>query len=72
MNKIRSWSSRTRHLHLHPFNFNAPRVSRHVQRRLHGVRDGLPVGQDLCEVSGSQDVPEGGHGQQPGGVAETV
>ena len=33
---------------------------------LHGARDVLPVTEDLVEVLGAQDVPQGGLGQQPG------
>lgn len=33
---------------------------------LHSVRNFLTVRQDLCQVLGTQDVPQGGLSQQPG------
>ena len=39
---------------------------------LHGARDALPVTEDLMEVLGAQDVPQGGLGQQPGVVVVVV
>ena len=37
-----------------------------------GLGDGLPVGEDLGQVPGAQDVPQGGGGQQPGGPVVVV
>ena len=39
-------------------------ISKYFQICLHGARDALPVAEDLVEVLGAEDVPEGGLGQQ--------
>lgn len=39
---------------------------------LHIVRNFLTVREDLCQVLGAQDVPQGGLGQQPGGSISIV
>ena len=39
---------------------------------MHGVRDGLPVAEDLGEVPGAEHVPQRGGGQQPGGPVVVV
>ena len=35
---------------------------------LHAAGDALPLPEDLVQGLGAQDVPQGGLGQQPGGV----
>ena len=40
-------------------------ISKYFQICLHRARDALPVAEDLVEVLGAEDVPEGGLGQQP-------
>ena len=49
-----------------------PGVGGLLQAVVHGVRDGLSVREDLWEVPGAEDVPEGGGGQQPGGPVVVV
>ena len=53
-------------LDLHPVHVDAPGVGRLLQAVVHRVGNGLPVREDLREVPGAQDVPQGGGGQQPG------
>lgn len=55
--------------HLDPLDLDSPWVCGVVERGLHDVGDGLPLTQDLRQVLGAQHVPEGGRGQQAGGVA---
>lgn len=43
------------------------RVYCRVQTHLHAVSDALAVGQELRQVLGSEDIPEGGLSQQAGG-----
>ena len=45
-------------LDLHPLHVDAPGVRGHLQVVVHAVRNGLPVGQDLREVPGPEDVPD--------------
>ena len=53
------------HLHLHPLHFYSPRIGGFVETRLHDVRDGFPLGEDLGQVLGAQHVSKGGRRQQP-------
>lgn len=47
--------------HFHPLHFDTPRIRGHIQRRLHSVRDGLPVRQDLRQILRPQDVTQRRH-----------
>ena len=56
-------------LHFYSFNFYTPRISGLIQARLHDMGNGLTLGENLGQVLGPQHVPQGGGGQQLGGVA---
>ena len=51
--------------HLHPLHLDPPGRRGLVQDGLHGDGDALPVGEDLVQVLGAEDVPQRGLGQQP-------
>ena len=59
-------------LNLHPVHVDAPGVGGLLQAVVHRVGDGLPVREDLREVPGAEDVPQGGGGQQSGGPVVVV
>ena len=44
---------------------HSPRIGGFVETRLHDVRDGFPLGEDLGQVLGAQHVSKGGRRQQP-------
>ena len=54
--------------HFHSFRLDTPGVSGLIEGVLHHPGDGLPLREDLGQVPGAQYVPQGGCGQQPGGV----
>ena len=55
---LQSSPAHQRHLHLHSLHFYSPRIGGLIKTRLHGVRDGLPLGEDLGQVLGAQHVPQ--------------
>ena len=61
---------RTIYSHLHPLDLDSPRVCGLVQARLHDVRDGLPLREDLGQVLGAQNVPQCRRREEPRRMAE--
>ena len=45
-------------LDLNPLHLNTPGVRGLVQARLHLLSDGLPLRQDVSEISSSKNIPE--------------
>ena len=53
-------------------HLDSPEVGGLVQRVLHHLGDGLPLGQNLGEVAGPEHVPQRGGRQQPRRVASNI
>lgn len=56
--------------HLHALNLDTPRFRGFVQGRLHGVRDGLALGQDLGQTSRPEDRSQRAGSQLSSGMTE--
>ena len=53
-------------------HLDSPEVGGLVQRVLHHLGDGLPLGQNLGQVPRAQNIPQRGGRQQPRRVASNI
>ena len=56
-NKSTMKNTEKKNSHFDPLDLDAPGIRGLVQRDLHVLRDGLPLGQDVAQTLGTQHVP---------------